>query len=60
MNETVWWQSKTLWAAAITLVATALQQKYGWVISPEYQAYILAAVIGILRAITTGPIVLSK
>ena len=60
MDSKVWWQSKQIWVAIIAAVATAVQAKYGFVISPEYQGFILTAVMVILRAITTEPVTLRK
>ena len=60
MNNTVWWQSKTLWVSVVAVVATAVQAKYGFVVSPEYQGYALGIIMFILRLITIGPITATK
>jgi hypothetical protein len=60
METKVWWQSKSLWVAIIAAVATAYQAKYGMVISPEYQGYALAAIMFLLRLITTEPVTFGK
>ena len=60
MESKVWWQSKQMWVAVIAAIATAVQAKYGFIISPEYQGYILTALMVILRAVTTEPVTLTK
>ena len=60
MDSKVWWQSKQMWVAVIAAIATAVQAKYGFIISPEYQGYILTALMVILRAVTTEPVTLTK
>jgi hypothetical protein len=45
-----------LWLSFITLIATAIQAKYGFAVSPEYQGYALAAVVAIVRLLTNGPV----
>ena len=53
MNDSkAWYTSKTLWVNAIGLVALGLQLRFGWVVSPEYQAMALGVVNGILRVVT--------
>jgi hypothetical protein len=53
MEAKIWWQSKELWMAAIAFVATAIQAKYGFVVSPEYQGFALTIVFFILRSFST-------
>lgn len=60
MESKVWWHSRQIWVAIIAAVATAVQAKYGFVISPDLQGYILAIFMVILRAITTEPVTLTK
>jgi hypothetical protein len=60
METKVWWKSKSLWVAIIAMAATAYQEKYGMVISPEYQGYALAVIMFILRLVTTEPVTLKK
>jgi hypothetical protein len=60
MNPTIWWQSKQLWAAVIVAVATAVQAKYGFVIDPATQGYIVSAIMVILRLVTIGPVAAKK
>ena len=60
MESKVWWQSKQMWVAVIAAIATAVQAKYGFVVSPEYQGYALTALMVLLRVITTGPVTLTK
>lgn len=44
--------SKTMWANILAMVALLLQFRYGFVISPEEQAAILAVINMLLRLIT--------
>ena len=60
MDSKVWWQSKQMWVAVIAAIATAVQAKYGFVVSPEYQGYALTLIMVILRTMTTGPVTLTK
>jgi hypothetical protein len=55
----LWWQSRTLWVAFVSFVAAAIQSKYGWVVSPEYQAYALTVVVTVLRFLTKQPVSLN-
>jgi hypothetical protein len=57
MDGTVWYHSKQLWAAVIVAAATAIQVKYGFVIDPATQGYIVSAIMVILRLVTVGPVV---
>ncbi len=47
-----WYKSKTLWINAIAAVAFFVQAQFGFVVSLEYQAFVLAIVNLILRWIT--------
>lgn len=47
-----WYTSKTLWINLITVIAMIVQSQLGYVISPELQAYLLALINLILRAVT--------
>lgn len=60
MDSKVWWKSKQIWVAVIALVATALQAKYGFILSPETQGYILTIIMIILRIVTTEPVTLRE
>jgi predicted membrane chloride channel (bestrophin family) len=60
MNSTVWWESKQLWGALIIFVATLAQAKWGFVIDPLTQGYIVSAIIVILRLVTKGPVTATK
>ena len=60
MDSKVWYQSKQMWVAVIAALATAIQAKYGFVVSPEYQGYALTLIMVILRTMTTGPVTLTK
>lgn len=51
-----WYASKALWVGAVALVATGIQAKWGFVVSPEYQGYALSAIMIILRIITKEPV----
>jgi hypothetical protein len=59
-NSTVWYQSKQLWGALLVLIATLAQAKWGLIIDPITQGYIVSAIIVILRLITTGPVTATK
>ena len=60
MESTVWWESKQLWGALIIFVATLAQAKWGFVIDPLTQGYIVSGIIVILRLITKGPVTMTK
>lgn len=60
MDDKVWWKSRVLWVSVIAALCTAVQAKYGFVVSPEYQGYALAAVMFILRLLTTNSITLKQ
>ena len=51
-----WYESKTLWANIIALVAIIIQTQTGFVISPAEQAGILTVINMILRAVTSEPV----
>lgn len=55
-----WYTSKTLWINIIGTIAMFVQLKFGWVISPEYQAMILGGINLILRTVTKKEIVWTK
>ncbi|PLX49134.1 MAG: hypothetical protein C0613_08405 [Desulfobulbaceae bacterium] len=46
------WTSKTFWTNILAIVAIVAQAQFGWVISPETNGYILAAVNTGLRLVT--------
>ena len=50
------WKSATLWANLIAAIGLFLQAQYGWIITPEIQAGILAALNVVLRFKTNEPI----
>lgn len=62
MDSKVWYASKQLWVAAIALIATGIQAKYGFVVSPEYQGYAVTIIMLILRLQPggQGPLTLTK
>ena len=47
-----WYASRTLWMNAIATAALAIQSAYGFVVTPELQAYALIGINMILRIIT--------
>lgn len=47
-----WYKSRTLWVNLLAAVALFVQNQYGYVLSPETQAYALMIVNMLLRAIT--------
>lgn len=51
-DEKKWYVSKTVWVNGLALVATVLQGKYGFVVSPEIQGIALTVVNLVLRKIT--------
>ena len=59
-NSTVWWQSKTLIVAAVALIASLAQAKWGIVIDAATQGVILSILMVILRLISTGPVTVTK
>ena len=61
MESKPWYESKELIVAGVGLVAGYLQSKWGWVVSPEYQAYAVVLAMAVLRAFfTKGPVTLKK
>ncbi len=48
--------SKTLWVNLLAIICLVIQSRYGWVISVDYQAEILAMINLVLRAITKEPL----
>jgi len=51
------WLSKTLWTNLFAAVAIFVQNEYGYVVSPELQAYGLVLVNLALRFVTSKPII---
>jgi hypothetical protein len=51
-----WYHSKTLWANAIALTGTVLNQMYGIELTPEEVAGIFAVLNFIMRVVTKQPI----
>lgn len=51
------WLSKTFWANILAATCLLLQVRYGFIISPEYQALGLTLVNLVLRKITHEPMV---
>lgn len=47
-----WWTSKTLWANVIFALAGFVQTQFGYVIDPQIQIYIVAAINFGLRFVT--------
>ena len=56
METNVWWHSKQIWTAVIAAVAMTVQEKYGYIVSPEFQVQILAGIMVLLRIITKEPV----
>lgn len=56
MNSKPVWKSKILWANLITIAVLLAQSEFGYVISPEAQGGILAAINILLRLITKEPL----
>jgi len=52
-----WYLSKTLWVNAIALVALIIQTQWGFVVTPDLQAYALVVINVILRLITKAELV---
>jgi hypothetical protein len=59
VTSKLWWQSRTLWVAFVSFVAAALQSRYGWVVSPEYQGMALSVIVAVLRFLTKQPVSLN-
>ncbi len=51
-----WYKSKTFWVNILAAFALVAQSQFGWVISPEGSAMILAGINFLLRLITGKPI----
>ena len=47
-----WYLSRTLWVNLLAAVAVFVQAQYGYIISPEIQAYVLVALNAFLRVAT--------
>ena len=56
MDSKNFFASKTLWVNVLALIAMFAQARYGWVMSPEWQAGALAAINFILRIVTRQPV----
>ena len=56
MNSTVWWQSKQLLGALVVFIGSLAQAKWGLIIDPVTQGYIVAVLIVVLRLVTKGPL----
>lgn len=52
-----WYESKTFWANVVMAGALAVQSKYGFVVGPEIQGFLIAGINVLLRKITKQPIV---
>ena len=50
------WKSKTLWVNLVSIVALAIQQKYGFVISEETQIQAIGVINILLRTVTHEPV----
>lgn len=47
-----WYLSKTLWVNALAAVAMFAQNQFGYILSPEVQAYVLVVANILLRTVT--------
>ena len=47
-----WFTSRTLWVNIIAAVAVFIQSQFGYIIPPEFQAYLLVLINMFMRAIT--------
>lgn len=52
MESKIWYESKTLWVNILSVIGFIVQAKFGWIISPEYQTFMLGIINFILRIIT--------
>lgn len=52
MDSKPFYLSRTLWVNFLAAVALFLQSQYGYVLSPDLQAYVLIAVNALLRIVT--------
>jgi len=50
------WESKTLWVNILAIVASILQMKFGWILTPATEGIILSIINLILRSITKDSI----
>jgi len=51
-----WYASKTLWANLIAAIAVFIQSQFSYVIDPQTQLYIVAAINFGLRFVTKDPV----
>lgn len=52
-----WYLSKTFWANIVMAAAVSAQMKYGFIIGPEVQAFIISGVNLVLRKLTKEAVV---
>lgn len=57
MTGKKWYESKTFWANVVMAVALTVQSKYGFVVGPEIQGFLIAGINVLLRKLTKQPIV---
>ena len=57
MTGKKWYESKTFWANVVMASCVAVQSKYGFVVGPEMQAFLITGINLVLRKITKDPIV---
>lgn len=59
-EKKVWWHSKQLWTCFLSFIAILIQERFGYIVSPQLQAYGLLVIFAILRKVTKQPIVLKN
>lgn len=57
MTGKKWYVSKTFWANVVMAAALTVQSKYGFVVGPEIQGFLIAGINVLLRKLTKQPIV---
>lgn len=51
-----WYKSKELWTLFISFICLAIQERFGWVVPPQFQGYGLLMIMFFLRWVTKEPI----
>jgi hypothetical protein len=60
-NGKMFYKSKELWTAFVSLIAFGIQMKYGFILPPEIQASMVIVLLGIFRTTSTSePIAWTK
>lgn len=57
MTGKKWYESKTFWANVVMALGVAVQSKYGFVMGPEMQGFVMVGINLVLRKISKDAIV---